>query len=358
MPVYKFKDKKGWFFKFMFEGKQYKREKYNGKPMLTKVEAQACEYEFRSKLQYELDNSKKDIKERVSVGTAFLEYIESKKQILKIASVLKFETFYRNDLTFKELLLSEVTVDTISKWKSTIAESNITTVSKNRKLALLNKFFEWCNICYDFSNKVRIPLQTKFKDNNPANEVTTYTLDQFNKFIATFDNIFWIALFRVLFFTGIRIGELSALQIDSYSKGTLTIDKDVIRVNGEYILQTPKTKNSYRTITLDEETDKMVSKLVCDRKKGYLFGDNKAPVSQQVMRKVCLAHSRMADLPKIKIHEFRKSHATYLKDLGFNVYAIASRLGNTPEISNEVYIQSRSTDQVEIAEKLSKISKK
>ncbi|WP_434102672.1 tyrosine-type recombinase/integrase [Enterococcus faecalis] len=72
-------------------------------------------------------------------------------------------------------------------------------------------------------------------------------------------------IFRVLAFTGIRKGELYALTWEdiNISYKQLTVNKTLTRIGKEYIISTPKTKASNRTIGLDDTT---VSELIIWKK--------------------------------------------------------------------------------------------
>ncbi|WP_156857238.1 tyrosine-type recombinase/integrase [Oceanobacillus sp. AG] len=71
------------------------------------------------------------------------------------------------------------------------------------------------------------------------------------------------AMFRTLLYTGIRKGELGALLETDLceEKKELHITKNLIRIDGVHRLLRPKTKNSIRAISLDEETFEVLIKL-------------------------------------------------------------------------------------------------
>ncbi|MDA6162145.1 site-specific integrase, partial [Escherichia coli] len=64
-------------------------------------------------------------------------------------------------------------------------------------------------------------------------------------------------------YTGIRKGELGALLESDVceKKRELQISKNLVWIDGEYLLLRPKTKNSMRTISLDDETFEVLVKL-------------------------------------------------------------------------------------------------
>jgi len=87
-----------------------------------------------------------------------------------------------------------------------------------------------------------------------------------------------IAMFRLSFFTGMRKGELLALNVNDidFDKKTVTINKTVSRgIDYRPIITTPKTKTSIRTIGLDDETCSVMKKWIKElRKEMFIFGYN------------------------------------------------------------------------------------
>lgn len=357
MPVYKFTDgRKGWFFSFYFNGKKYKKERYNKKPMLTKAEAQACENEYKSFLEDEYNKSFIPEKEKLTILEAFDNYTESKRVVLKASTMVKYSTFRKCYLPCKNKILNDLTIKDVDDWKNSLKDDNCKIETRNKKLKMMNDFLNFCNIHYDLTNKVRIPLENKFKDTEPPKIVNYYTLEQFNLFYSVIDNEFYKTLFRALFFGGFRIGELLGMQVQDFTGDALIVNKTISRLDSKLVVLPPKTKNSYRKVLLDDTTSSMIKELIDSRKKGYIFGD-KEPVSQQQIRRENTKYADLANLPRIKLHEFRKSCASLLERLGYSPYSIAARLGHTPKMANDVYIQANSKDQFKIVEDLNKMKK-
>lgn len=287
MPVYKFTDgRKGWYFSLSFNGKRYKKEKYNGKPMLTKVEAQSCEADYRRHLEQEKVKSQLDEKYKVTVLEAWDLYVDNKMLTLKPSTIAKYTTFKKCYLPCKELTLSQLEIYHIDQWKSQVKNDGCVTSSKNKKMAILDDFLDYCTLHYDLTNKLRIPLATKFKDNNPPKKVNYYTLEQFELYYSVIDNDFFKTLFRCLFYGGFRIGELLAMQIEDFKGNGLYVSKTLSRIGGKEVTMPPKTKNSYRLVLLDEITCQMLKELIGERKKGYIFGDKEAVSQQHIRRKM------------------------------------------------------------------------
>ena len=83
--------------------------------------------------------------------------------------------------------------------------------------------------------------------------LTFWTREEYQTFIESFDkNSRYYVMFEILFWTGIREGELLALTMDDFDlvQNRMKIDKTSYRLYGEDIITTPKTANSIRTIVI------------------------------------------------------------------------------------------------------------
>lgn len=163
-------------------------------------------------------------------------------------------------------------------------------------------------------------------------------------------------------YTGIRRGEACGLQwknID-FNNNTITIE----RTRDNKGARSPKTKNSYRTILVDELVMAQLKKYQVWCKQIMLaFGvryseDSFVFVSYQtaepisdtgllyMFRRVQEAaglvtivekDGKEVAVPKSTLHGLRHTHATILLNSGQNVKVIAERLGNTPAMIYEIY---------------------
>lgn len=185
-----------------------------------------------------------------------------------------------------------------------------------------------------------------------------WTKEEFDRFIATFDNddLYQVA-FLILYYCGIRIGELEALTIADVDlkSGLLTINKTYHLINGEGIVTSPKTEKANRTITLPP--------FLCDRiaaheKRIYnpkpdsrLFIPSHSSYARQLE-----THIVQAGVKRIRLHDLRHSHASLLIELGFSALLVSERLGHE-NVSTTLNIYSHlfPSKQSEVAERLQKL---
>lgn len=148
-------------------------------------------------------------------------------------------------------------------------------------------------------------------------------------------------LFRLLAFSGCRIGEILALTWDNINFKTheMTIKKTVARSDKYYISETPKTKKSNRIIYLDEKTIKQLKFWKLEQRKylfqlgftkaNYLFtnDENSFTINQAVAERYNVYRER-AGLPYIGLHGFRHTHASMLYEAGADHKEVQERMGH------------------------------
>ena len=179
----------------------------------------------------------------------------------------------------------------------------------------------------------------KFNDpNKPPKEMQFYTWEEFKQFISVIDDIKWKALFEVLFFCGLRRGELRGLSwdnIDFFNK-ELSVVKNVAQEGstGEYIITTPKTRTSTRTLPVPERVMNDLHELYLREKKQYgfnqkwfVFGD-KEPLGDGILRHTKNKFCDLSGVKRIRIHDFRHSCASVLINNGASIMIVAKYLGH------------------------------
>lgn len=153
--------------------------------------------------------------------------------------------------------------------------------------------------------------------------------------------------FWLLAFTGMRKSEMLALtwaDIDFSSK-LLSISKTVSvdRYNSKTIIETPKTKNSNRTISIDDRTIEVLKNwksIQAQRlfKKGIRLSDNEQLIIPNVYnlpfkpphfnRYLYDLYKKYPDLKRITVHGFRHTHASLLFESGATIKEVQERLGH------------------------------
>ncbi len=121
------------------------------------------------------------------------------------------------------------------------------------------------NILTPFSLVMKLAKKHKFIQSNPfvdvdpikktiSTEKRPLSIDEIHQFVETVDE-FWRPLFILMFFSGIRVAEASALKwkhID-LANGLVKIRQNLVRLKGgEIVYKTPKTVSSIRDVKIPE----------------------------------------------------------------------------------------------------------
>ncbi len=134
--------------------------------------------------------------------------------------------------------------------------------------------------------------------------------------------------FEILYWTGIRLGELRALtKADfDFDKKTMRISKSAQRIDGEEIITDPKMPKSKRTIMLPDflikEFKDYFLKIEYFSEDEQIFPKCKTYFNKEMERGI-----KKSKVKKIKLHALRHSHISLLIEMGFTPVDIASRTG-------------------------------
>ncbi len=138
-------------------------------------------------------------------------------------------------------------------------------------------------------------------------EMKFWTKDQYLAFSdAIMDKPISFYAFEILYWTGIRVGELLALtpaDVD-FEKQTINITKSYQRLEGKDYITTPKTEKSNRIIKipdfLSEELNEYINTLYKIKDNDRLFEITKYYLHNEMKR-----GSALAGVEKIRIHDIR-----------------------------------------------------
>jgi integrase len=143
--------------------------------------------------------------------------------------------------------------------------------------------------------------------------------------------------------TGMRRGELLALKwsdID-FARGRIAVRRSLAIVDGTPVESPPKTKRGKRSIPIDAATLSVFKELRVRRAEEFLlvgralrdedfvFSDLMGrPLHPDAITKRFLTLQRRADLPRIRLHDLRHTHATLALAAGVHPKIVSERLGH------------------------------
>lgn len=229
---------------------------------------------------------------------------------------------------FGKMKMNEITASDIRKWQSELikqgyAPTYLKTIN-NQFAALFNYAVRY----YDLPNNPCRKAGSMGK--GKADEMNFWTKEEFDKFIDTVMNKQQSYMaFMTLFWTGMRIGELLALNVADvdFEKRTISITKSYQRMGGRDVITEPKTPKSKRVIAIPQflavDLQDYVNSMYGVREDDRLFPITKYYLEHEMQRGI-----KESGVKRIRIHDMRHSHASMLVEMGFSPLEIANRLGH------------------------------
>lgn len=333
------------------------RRKHDKRGFKTKREAQAYEREFLAK-------TRKDV--NMGFDTFIDIYMSDLRPQLKASTMANKEQLINTHIKsyFEKKSLSGITATDILQWQNELLgkrDDNGKGYSQTYLRTLQNQLNAIFNHAVKYYDLPKNPcISTKKMGKSKAKEMMFWTKEEYLKFSEVMkDKPISYYAFEVLYWTGIRVGELLALTRGDFDleKRDLVISKNYQVVKGQEMITTPKTEKSNRHISLPE--------FLCEEMQDYFDSLYKIGKTTRLfcVTKSYLHHemdrgSQLAGVKRIRIHDLRHSSCALLIDLGYSPIQIADRLGHESITITERYSHLYPSVQQQMADKLNEVFKK
>lgn len=355
MPVYKAKDatkdKKIWYFVSSYKDingnyKQYKSKKYSTKEEATKEEA-----------IFKL--SEKNSKSSLTINDLCNDYINYITGRLKEQSVYKIKNRINLHIVpyFGNMQIKKLSKNEYINWQNQMNKTNYAPSYKNTLHGLLVSIIKHA-IKYNNAT-INVPQMVGGFKNNEVKEINFFSYDEFTKFIGVVENIEHKLLFSMLYYLGLRKGELQALTWEDVLNDSLTVKKTAVEKVSDtrWVITSPKTKSSIRTIKIPKKLKELINQFYREKsrqrnfnKKLYVFGDFQ-PMCNSTMLRHKNKYCELAGVKRIRIHDFRHSTASLLISKGMDIVKVSDYLGHSDKATTlNVYSHMFPDDKEKIAE--------
>lgn len=325
-------------------------------------------YYFRASLGFHPDTGKRIQKRKSGFRTkkeardAFAKLvIENPDEIVKEQSDIKFNTFveeyylpwyktnvrlstYENRIKairkhfafFSHLKVGQIKPLHVQKWQVKLSEEY-----SNHYIRMVQGFL---SMALDRAIILGLakdnPSRTVGNVKRTKVKIEFWTKEEFEKVMSNiyiddfYQNYLFVTIW-LLFMSGMRVGEATALQWSDFDSesGLLSIDKSLFYKNAQnYSFSEPKTKAGVRKLYLDTYTVEILKNWKERQeslfKTGFILSYNSIPTNKHTISYAITRFAKMADVHRITVHGLRHSHASLLISMGENPLIIKDRLGH------------------------------
>lgn len=321
---------KAYYVKFSVNGRQFLKRGFK-----TKKDAQMYVTQ-----QYALANSGR-ARKNYSVNELTDSFIQYLYQKYKEASAYRYTNVFKHYIEsyFKSYKLEQISSFVIEDFNKRI--NNLKMKSKKDILFIARvylSFLKRYGLDPSIEEKSLYVFKQEFVE---PRTYDYYSMEEFQKLLKVIEDPMYYLIFIMLFYYGLRIGELRGLRHSDITGDKVFIRRCVTNKNGrhEQTVTSVKTSSSNRDYPLlasiKEAYQKYLSSIDYSyTKDDFLFLSSKYKKDRKVIGETTIKRAQVeycekANLRVIKLHEFRHSCATYLFNKGAEVELVAAWLGHS-----------------------------
>ena len=342
------KDKKTgkWLIQYRYTDWQGKRRKSTKRGFATKREAEEWLRNFLITQKADFDMKFEDFWKIycADMETRLREHtMRTKKYIVELKILPYFGNKRVNDITAAD----------IRQWQNELIKMGYSPTYLKTINNQLSAIFNYAVRYYDLKSNPCAKAGSMGK--SKAEEMDFWTGEEFRRFIDSVMNkrLSYMA-FMILYWTGMRLGELLALNPKDVDleKRTISITKSYQRLGKKDVITPPKTSKSKRVITIPEflaaDIKDYMDSLYDLQEDDRLFPITKYYLEHEMQRGI-----KESGVKRIRVHDLRHSHASMLIELGFSTLEIANRLSHEKvETTLNTYSHLYPNKQTKLAERL------
>lgn len=345
MVVYKDADKGTWYCQFWYKDWAGQSKHKTKRGFARKKDAEKWEMQFR-------ENSKMS---KISMNKLINEFLEDTRNKVFLEQIK--ESTYNTKKNYIEFYVRKhfEKVDDVSLIKPKDINNWLKKISvfKPKELKPGSRYYEdgkpvKQRLSSSTLNGAKIVLGQLFKfamsnyglQDNPVDKVESiksfsndrrarfWTLEQYNAFSDSLTKPTYKVYFALLYWAGLRIGEVGALTPADISPYKISVTKGIMKTqyNNDKV-STPKTKTSIRDVEIPRflffQLQDYISKLYEIRPTDRIFD-----IPEQTIRTVLNTQAKKLGLPIISPHILRHSYASMLYNLSKDITVVAKQIGH------------------------------
>lgn len=314
MPVYKDEKRGTWFISFQ------RKDPITGQSKTTKKRG------FKTKREAVAAEKEMLLADEKNTSATFAEIVTIWEDASQASPLVrqKHREHFEKRFPYYHDPIESISKAILSRWRGDLAmDDKYSTTTKNLTISYVKGVFRFAHEIYDLPDTAVFLKRLKSTDEEAMQEFEVWTVQEFNQFIAKVEHSVYNAYFNFLYWTGCRRGEAIALQKREV-KDHEAIIKYSQRTQSDGLK--PTKKRNVRTVRLDDKLWEQIKPLL-DTEGDYVFG-GKTGLSPNAIDNVFQKAIAESGVKKIRLHDLRHSHATWLINNGVNIVAVSKRLGH------------------------------
>lgn len=272
---------------------------------------------------------------------------------------------------FEDKPINDISTKDIRSWQNEMLKLDFSARYISNLQSELSSILNHAKKYYGLKeNPCSLVGKVKKPDELPS-KMRFWTFEQFSQVIKHISNKKAYTAILLLYWTGMRKGELYALTLDrlNIKNKTLVIDRSLQRLNGENVVTATKTYEVRKLLlpnvvinTLDEYIgslyDKSGNRFIFEWEKQFIEKGIKEGIkgaNKEIEAYNNTHNEKRPYIEPIHVHGLRHSHASYLINEGVNITLISKRLGHkNVSMTLDTYSHFYPTNEIDFIEKVNK----
>lgn len=334
---YNVADMTKWYARGVYKDEHGKRRYYQKRGFETLEKAKNYEAKMRIETQ--------KISSHIKLEPAIQSYLEYKRPRIKERSLYDYTNVLVNKILpyFGNVELRAITVKKLRAWQENIMQKGWSFDYVLLQQRVFKNFLKYCAMeeyiaanPFDYIEYVH-PKKV-------AKKLNYYTLEEYKCFRSVIEDELDLLLFDMLYFTGMRKSELLARTWDDWDEFDQTIFIHS-NYNDRQNIITPSTKTGgSRVIYINDILNSELKNYRRCNPNKYIFdsGKNTPMDENQITRRYDRLLKKYnslneTQLRKIRIHDFRHSHVSFLINAGLDSFRIGERMGHSKDMVEKRY---------------------
>ena len=245
-------DGRSWVFQISYKDYEEKHKRYTSRKFKTKKEALEEGAIFMIENKKMIGRKKMKVKELCNI---FYDYKKDKVKNTTLYTYIQRRKYFE---VIDDIEIGKLSLEDYKLWRQSIDNTSLSNTYKNDIQKFFKEVLIFAEIWYGYDFRNYYNKFDKFKNPNVVEKknVDFYIYEEFQKFISVESELKFKVAFELLYYCGLRRGELLALTWNNinFDKKELYINQNLVedRINGGYLVTSPKTNSSIRSLPLTD----------------------------------------------------------------------------------------------------------